>query len=80
MDYALYQYINRDGVVSHALVNTKTRAIMLADLMSYTSIYENKLVWKNAAHPEYVWQAIQNDKHHKVVATAAHPDFLKVRG
>lgn len=53
---------------------------MLADLMSGESIYENKLMWKNAAHPEYVWQAIQNDKHHKVVATAAHPDFLKVRG
>lgn len=80
MNYALYQYINRDGVVSHALVNTETRAIMLADLISYTSIYENKLVWVNAAFPEYVWQAIQNDKHHKVVATAAHPDFIKVRG
>lgn len=40
MDYALYQYINRDGVVSHALVNTKTRAVMLADLMSGASIYE----------------------------------------
>lgn len=80
MNYALYQYINRDGAVSHALVNTETREIMLADLISYTSIYENKLVWNNAAYPEYVWQAIQNDKHHKVVATAAHPDFLKVRG
>lgn len=80
MNYALYQYINRDGVVSHALVNTETRAIMLADLISYTSIYENKLVWNSAAYPEYVWQAIQNDKHHKVVATAEHPDFLKVRG
>lgn len=80
MNYALYQYINRDGVVSHALVNTKTRAVMLADLMSGASIYESKLVWKNAAHPEYVWLAIQNDKHHKVVATAAHPDFIKVRG
>ncbi|UIU47091.1 hypothetical protein [Escherichia phage SKA49] len=80
MNYALYQYINRDGVVSHALVNTETRAIMLADLISYTSLYENKLVWNNAAYPEYVWQAIQNDKHHKVVATATHPDFLKVRG
>lgn len=79
MNYALYQYINRDGVVSHALVNTKTRAIMLADLMSGASIYENKLVWKNAAHPEYVWQAIQNDKHHKIVAIAAHPSFITPR-
>ena len=78
MNYALYQYINRDGVVAHALVNTKTKDVMLAD----TAIYfeRGNLVWKPAAHPEYVWQAIQNDKHHKVVATAAHPDFLKVRG
>ena len=32
MNYALYQYINRDGVVSHALVNTVTKAVMLADV------------------------------------------------
>ncbi len=35
MNYALYQYINRDGVVSHALVNTVTKAVMLADTMIY---------------------------------------------
>lgn len=35
MNYALYQYINRDGVVSHALVNTVTKAVMLADTVIY---------------------------------------------
>ena len=78
MNYALYQYINRDGVVSHALVNIKTKAVMLADTVIYGE--RGHLVWKHAAHPEYVWLAIQNDKHNKIVAMATHPHFIKARG
>lgn len=76
MNYALYQYINRDGVESFALVNTKSKDVMLADM----AIYANELVWKPAANPEYVWLAIQKDKHHKVVAIATCPEYVQPIG
>ena len=78
MNYALYQYTHRDGVVAHALVNIKTGEVMLADLVIYGE--RGSLVWKPAAHPEYVWVAIKDDKHHKIVAMATHPHFIKARG
>lgn len=75
MDYALYHYISRTGLVRHALVNTKTKDILLAGL----SIYENNLVWKRAVHPGHVWDVIQSDKYHKIVAMANRPEHIKPR-
>lgn len=75
MNYALYQYMNRDGLVHHALVDIKTKDVYKAD----QSIVDFRLIWKKAMLPEYVWLAIQNDKHHKVVATAAHINYILPR-
>ena len=75
MNYALYHYISRTGLVRHALVNTKTKEVMLAD----RSIYVNKLVWKRAANPRHVWLVIQSDKYHKIVAMANRPEHIVPR-
>ena len=76
MNYALYCYLNKQGFVKHALVNIKTKEVLLAD----QSIVDFRLVWKKAMHPEHVWKTIQLDKHHKIVATATRPDHILPRG
>ncbi|ABR68716.1 hypothetical phage protein [Escherichia phage phiEcoM-GJ1] len=75
MNYALYHYISRTGLVRHALVNIKTKDVMLADM----SIYGNNLVWKRAANPSHVWLVIQSDKYHKIVAMANRPEHIVPR-
>ena len=75
MNYALYHYINRTGFVRHALVNIKTKEVMLADM----SICGNNLVWKRAANPGHVWLVIQSDKYHKIVAMANRPGHIVPR-
>ena len=75
MNYALYHYISRTGLVRHALVNIKTKNVLLADM----SIHGNNLVWKRAVNPSHVWLVIQSDKYHKIVAMANRPEHIVPR-
>ena len=73
MNYALYQYINKLGFVRHALVNIKTKKIRVAELFSYN------LVWKDAPKDNDIWDTIQLDKHHRILATATRPEHIVPR-
>lgn len=76
MDYALYQYKSSLGSTLHALVNTKTKDIYIAMPSHYSGVlywYKTKLVNKS------IWETIQADKHHKVVATAVSANYITPR-
>lgn len=76
MTYALYQYMTCMGTVSHALVNIKSKKVYKA----LPSPKTGALIWhKLSVRSESIWETIQNDKHHKVVATAAHPGYITPR-
>lgn len=76
MNYALYQYINSVGTVSHALVDTKSKKVYKA----LPSFVTGMLTWNmRAVKSNSVWEAIQADKHHKIVAIATHPGFITPR-
>lgn len=76
MNYALYQYINSVGTVSHALVDIKSKKVFKALPLTVTGV----LIWnRRAVKSNSIWEAIQADKHHKIVAIASHPSFITPR-
>lgn len=76
MNYALYQYKSSLGLTLHALVNTKTKDIYIAMPYHCSKVlhwHKTKLVNKS------IWETIQADKHHKVVATAVSANYITPR-